>query len=317
MTAAAATSTVQADEADRIRRHLTECGVPAIVDVHTHFMPAPVMNKVWAYFDSVGPLTGRPWPITYRHSETERIETLRAFGVRAFTSLTYPHKPEMASWLNQWCTDFADTHHDCLRSATFYPEPGVADYVRAAIDNGVAVFKSHLQVGDYDPLDPKLDGVWTVLEQSGTPVVIHAGHGPAPGRFTGPAGIRAVLQRFPQLTLIIAHMGLPDYAQFLDLAAEYERVYLDTTMVFTMFTEVNHPFPPALRPRLVELGERILFGSDYPNIPYPYLEAVTAVTGLGLGQPWVRAVLHDNASRLFGLSPRPTPVQQETHRARI
>jgi predicted TIM-barrel fold metal-dependent hydrolase len=112
-------------------------------------------------------------------------------------------------------------------------------------------------------------------------------------------------------------MGLPDYAQFLDLAADYERVYLDTTMVFTPFTEVNHPFPPALRPRLVDLGERIVFGSAYPNIPYPYLEGITAVTGPGLGQQWVRAVLNDNASRLFGLSQPPTPPQQETHRARI
>jgi hypothetical protein len=189
MTAAAATPTVPADEAHRITRHLAEYGVPAIIDVHTHFMPAPVMNKVWAYFDSVGPLTGRPWPITYRHSDTERIETNRAVGVRTFTSLTYPHKPQMASWMNQWCADFADTHHDCLHSATFYPEPGAADYVRAAIDNGATVFKSHLQVGDYDPLDPQLDAVWAVLEQSGTPVVIHAGHGPAAGRFTGPAEI--------------------------------------------------------------------------------------------------------------------------------
>lgn len=87
-----------ADEAHRIRRHLAEYGVPAIIDVHTHFMPAPVINKVWAYFDSVGPLTGRPWPITYRHSETERIETLRAFGVRTFTSLTATDADPQPAW---------------------------------------------------------------------------------------------------------------------------------------------------------------------------------------------------------------------------
>ena len=41
-------------------------GLPGLIDVHTHFMPKNVMDKVWKYFDSAGPLTGRTWPITYR-----------------------------------------------------------------------------------------------------------------------------------------------------------------------------------------------------------------------------------------------------------
>ena len=57
---------------------------------------------------------------------------MRAFGVRAFTSLVYPHKPDMAAWLNQWAAQFAATTPDCLSTATFYPEPGVDGYVTAA-----------------------------------------------------------------------------------------------------------------------------------------------------------------------------------------
>ena len=26
-------------------------GLPGLIDVHTHFMPEPVMNAVWRYFD--------------------------------------------------------------------------------------------------------------------------------------------------------------------------------------------------------------------------------------------------------------------------
>ena len=54
-------------------------GLPGIIDVHTHFMPKRVLDKVWAYFDRVGPLIGRPWPVAYRTDETERVETLRRF----------------------------------------------------------------------------------------------------------------------------------------------------------------------------------------------------------------------------------------------
>jgi cytosine/adenosine deaminase-related metal-dependent hydrolase len=90
------------DEAAAVRQIWSSLGLPGIIDVHTHFMPKPVMDKVWNYFDSAGPMVGRSWPITYRTEESDRVATLRAFGIRRFTSLVYPHKPEMAAWLNQW-----------------------------------------------------------------------------------------------------------------------------------------------------------------------------------------------------------------------
>ena len=66
------------------------------------------------YFDTAGALVGRPWPVRYRADEAERLETLRRFGVRAFTSLVYPHKPQMAAWLNQWAAWFIDPSGNVL-----------------------------------------------------------------------------------------------------------------------------------------------------------------------------------------------------------
>lgn len=290
-------------EAEALAAMLAEVGLDSMIDVHTHFMPKSVMDKVWSYFDQVAPLSGVEWPISYRLSEAERLEVLRTFKVRRFTSLVYPHKPGMAAWLNSWATEFAAATPDCINSATFYPEPEAAGYVAEAIEAGARIFKAHLQVGDYSPNDPHLDAVWDLLSESATPLVIHCGNGPAPGQFTGPAGIEKLLARFPRLRLVIAHMGLPEYAEFLDLADRYERLHLDTTMAFTAFTETTHPFPPELRPRLLDLGDRVVFGSDFPNIPYSYAEAVQAVIDLDLGAVWLRGVLHDNASRLLDLPP--------------
>ncbi len=291
-----------AAEAAAVRDFTARLGLDGLIDVHTHFMPARVLNKVWAYFDSAGPLLGREWPIAYRADEDVRVQALRGFGVRAFSSMLYPHKPEMAAWLNGWGADFAARYPDCLQTATFYPEPGAPEYVAAAIKGGARIFKSHIQVGDYDPTDPLLDGVWDVLAQTQVPVVIHCGSGPAPGRFTGPEPIRAVLQRFPRLSLIVAHMGTPEYAEFVELAETYDEVRLDTTMSFTDFSEQDAPYPPDLLPRVAGLREKILFGSDFPNIPYGYLHALEACERLGLGDDWLRAVLHHNAAELFGLS---------------
>jgi predicted TIM-barrel fold metal-dependent hydrolase len=276
-------------------------GLPGLVDVHTHFMPERVLAKVWDYFDAAGPLVGRSWPITYRLEEEQRLATLRRFGVRSFTAMLYPHKPQMAAWLNAWAAEFAARTPDCLHTATFFPEEGVDHYVRQAVENGTRIFKSHVQVGGYDPNDELLDPVWGLLAEAGIPVVSHCGSGPVPGRHTGPEPIGRLLARHPRLRLIVAHMGMPEYTEFLDLADRHPGVLLDTTMAFTRFSEEAAPFPPGDRGRLADLGDRILLGSDFPNLPYPYLHALESLAGLGLGDAWLRAVCHDNAAKLFGL----------------
>ncbi|MEE4493712.1 amidohydrolase family protein [Streptomyces sp. BE230] len=287
------------DDRDDVVRFRERLGLPGIIDVHTHFMPEQVLRKVWAYFDSVGPLTGMEWPIAYRHDEDERLALLRSFGVLRFTSMLYPHKAGMAPWLNGWAADFAGRVPDCLHTATFFPEEGVEKYVAEAVEAGARVFKSHIQVGAYDPNDPLLEPVWGLLAEASVPVVIHCGSGPAPGRYTGPEPIGRLLARHPRLRLIVAHMGMPEYTEFLALAETYREVRLDTTMTFTDFTEDFIPFPVAERGRLAALGDRILLGTDFPNIPYPYAHQLHALERLGLGDDWLRAVCHDNADALF------------------
>ncbi|MFD9389418.1 amidohydrolase family protein [Streptomyces sp. NPDC060000] len=289
-------------EAGEVRRFWGSLGLPGLVDVHTHFMPERVLLKVWDYFDALGSLTGGlEWPITYRQEEAERTAVLREFGVRAFTAMLYPHKPGMARWLNGWAADFAHRTPDCLHTATLYPEPGVEAYVREAVEAGARVFKAHVQVGAYDPADELLRPAWGLLAEAGIPVVIHCGSGPAPGKHTGPAPIARVLAGHPRLRLIVAHLGMPEYEEFLGLAERYGEVRLDTTMAFTDFTEGLMPFPRGALPRLAGLGDRILLGSDFPNIPYPYVHQLFALQRLELGEDWLRAVCHDNAAGLFGL----------------
>jgi uncharacterized protein len=187
-------------------------------------------------------------------------------------------------------------------SATFYPEPGVVEQVTTAIERGARVFKLHVQVGGFDLRDEQLDGVWAVLADAGIPVVMHAGSGPVPrGGLTGPAPLAGVLRRHPRLVAVVAHLGAPEYEGFLQLAENYERVHLDTTMAFTDFFEEAAPFPPDLRPRLAQLQDRIVLGSDFPNIPYPYGHQIAALERLGLGDEWLADVLWHNGSRLLGI----------------
>ena len=139
-----------------------------------------------------------------------------------------------------------------------------------------------------------------MLAEAGVPVVVHCGSGPMPGAFTGPGPISGVLARHPRLTMIVAHLGAPEYGEFLDLAGRYPGVHLDTTMAFTAILERLAPFPGALLPRLAAMADRILLGTDFPNIPYRYLHQLEALARLDLGTAWLRAVCYENAVRLLG-----------------
>ena len=67
-------------------------------------------------------------------------------------------------------------------------------------------------------------------------------------------------------------MGTYEHERFIDLARDHETVFLDTTMTMSPRSPAVVDFDPAeiADETLVELSESIMYGSDFPNIPYPY-----------------------------------------------
>jgi hypothetical protein len=139
-----------------------------------------------------------------------------------------------------------------------------------------------------------------MLADAQVPVVVHAGSGPTPGPWTGPGPIGEVLARHPSLPMIAAHMGMPEYDEFLGFAERYDNVRLDTTMCFTDYAG-SEELGRELAPRLFALQDRILLGTDYPNIPHPFAHQLEALVRLELGDDWLRDVCWNNGAELFGL----------------
>jgi predicted TIM-barrel fold metal-dependent hydrolase len=82
------------------------------------------------------------------------------------------------------------------------------------------------------------------------------------------------------------------------LTERFDELRLDLTMAFTGW--FGEPLPERLPTRLQELRDRILFGSDFPNLPYPYAHQVAALLRMEPGDDWMRAILWQNAATLFG-----------------
>jgi len=280
--------------------YLQALGLPGITDLHVHFMPDRVQQKVWGFFDRL-PEMGEPaWPIAYRYTDEERVRILRDIGVTAFSTLNYAHRPGMAQILNDYSRDFAARYEDAIHSATFYPEPGVTEQVSQVLDEGAKIFKVHVQVGAFSPLDPQLDEAWKLIEDAGAPVVIHCGSGPHGGEFTGPEPIFELVDRHPNLVLVIAHMGMPEYIEFAELARRAPHVYLDTTMVGTGYIHQEFgDLPDGYLDTVAALADKVVLGTDFPTIPYSYSHQIEVLHNWGLGEEWMQNVLWHNPQRLL------------------
>ena len=97
-----------------------------------------------------------------------------------------------------------------------------------------------------------------------------------------------------------------DAIAIIGLAGRYPGVHLDTTMVGVAFNGAAATLPADWLPRLVDLTGRVVLGTDFPSIPYPYAVQLDAIAGWAaaddrLGEPFLRAVLHDNPLRLLGV----------------
>jgi predicted TIM-barrel fold metal-dependent hydrolase len=260
---------------------------------------------VWDFFDRASIEYGAEWPIHYRLPTAERLAVLRDLGVRHFAPLVYPHKPGMAAWLNEWVREFAVATPEAVPTATFFPEHGAGEYLAEALSAGARCVKAHVQVGAYDPRDPLLEPVWGLLAEARVPVVIHCGHGPIPGKFTGLDVFEDVLHRHPRLVAVLAHAGLPEYSLALDLVDRHAGVHLDTTMVGVPFNGADD-LPADWTSRLAANADRIALGTDFPSIPYEYATQLRAIAGWAaaddrLGDAFLRAVLWDTPRRLLGL----------------
>jgi predicted TIM-barrel fold metal-dependent hydrolase len=266
------------------------------LDAHTHWFPDNVNAKIWSYFDA------HYWPVTYRGTTERRLEWMRTNGARRFTTLTYAHRPGMAEWLNGWTAEFCALVPEAVPCGTFFPEPEAAGYVRRAIeDTGVHGFKLHTRVGAFDPSAAALEPIFEQIEAARLPVVMHVGDAPDAGPYTVPAVVDRLLARYPALRVIIAHMGASQFEHYLSLAERHATVALDTTMVFVGFTACD-PFPATLVPRLETISDRVLFGSDFPTIPYSVSHAILSVLDLPLSDTAKRRILWDNAARWFGMA---------------
>jgi len=264
--------------------------------MHTHLHPPRLFAAIRRWFAERS-----VWEIDAHPTEPADVAAvLRAAGVERFVFCSYAHKTGMAAELNAWLNATArDLGGYGLPLATVHlddPDP-LGDLV-AALDGGCAGLKIHEDVQRQAVDDPRFTPLFDELARRGGVVLAHVG--PIPWIYdtrSGPERVARTLARHTELKFVVAHMGAPDTARYFELMDGLPNLYLDTTMVFAVGSPMA--LPPAVG--AVEAhAARILYGTDYPNVPYAYAREREGLAALGLSDAALAAILGANARRLFG-----------------
>jgi predicted TIM-barrel fold metal-dependent hydrolase len=274
---------------------LDKNSIPFIVDMHAHFFPEIATRAIWRWFDKVN------WEIAYRTSLEKRLESLSKNKIKYFTTLNYAHKVDMAEWLNKWVYENYKNWEIAIPFGTFYPEKKVFDYTRKAVEEfGFKGFKLHCEVSKLNLNFRELNSTFQYLERNKIPITIHTGTAPLPGEFSGIKYFKPFIETFPELKVIIAHMGTHEVEEYISLFDSYPNLGMDTTMVFVDFFATGDETDKYL-PFVEKYNSRIYFGSDFPNIPYNLSHAIENLLNSNLSNAAKKNIFFNNALRLFSL----------------
>ncbi|MGO9830848.1 MAG: amidohydrolase family protein [Myxococcaceae bacterium] len=261
-----------------------------LVDAHTHLFPERLAAAIRAFFVQFISREAFHYPHAWRDGR----RVLEAAGISRCWNLPYVRQPNGAAALNRWMAETFAGDAFVEPGATVHPGDDVRAVVHEALDVlGLRLFKLHCSVGDYALTDERLDPLWRRLSDRGTPVVVHLGHSVAGNTEASELQqLEAVAERWPEARIILAHCAAPAVDEALALLRRYPNLHADLTPV------VFH-LAPVKPGSLAGLEERILFGSDMPNVVVKVEETLAAIRALGLSAADEALVLGGNAERLL------------------
>jgi uncharacterized protein len=269
-----------------------------VIDIHVHFFPPGVFRAIWRYFET--PTHGL-WNVKYKLHGIQHVQTLKNEGVKRFASLVYAHKPGLAGYLNDFISESADRFPELIPFGTVFVGDGQSEKVARQLFEEYKFFgiKLHPFVSKEGLDDSRFFHVYEIMQDLGKVLVCHPSSVPVYQHTDGAIRLRRVLNHFPRLKVIVAHCGAFEYGDYCLLADDFECLYFDTAFncVHAEFFPKNCPG----REFFLRYQDRILFGSDYPNIPHAYSNQVTALLKLNLGKTIERKIFNDNTLNLLGL----------------
>jgi uncharacterized protein len=144
---------------------------------------------------------------------------------------------------------------------------------------------------------PALRSIYAACERLRLPVILHTGTSVFPrarNKYSDPLLVEDVALDFPDLTIVLAHGGRPIWMETATfLARRFPNVWLEVSGI-----------PPSRLldyfPRLAQLAEKVLFGTDWPGPGVKDIGAnLAAFRALPIPAEAQRRILEENPLKVF------------------
>jgi predicted TIM-barrel fold metal-dependent hydrolase len=207
---------------------------------------------------------------------------------------------------NRWACDVAAEHPELTAFPAADPlvlggEEGARHLRKLAETHGARGIKIHPVAQAFMPDDPRMEPIYRTCVELGLVVLSHSGPSRGEASFGDPVAFAPVLRSFPDLTLVLAHLGGASWRQTEALAREFPQVAFDLCEIIEWTGAPNAPSMEELSGLIRDVGsERVMLGTDFPW--YDLGRTVQLVMDLpGLSLEEREQILGANAARIMRL----------------
>lgn len=170
--------------------------------------------------------------------------------------------------------------------------------------------KFYLGYEYFYPNDEKLYPIYDLCSELGRPVIYHTGFfwdpdGKGLIKYAHPLAIDDVATKFPNLKIIIAHMGNPWITDCAVVAQKNENVYIDVSGYFMEFQKISEEETKyfiddvKLFQKLIGSYRKLLYATDWPL--YKMSEYLEAAKRLSIPDNEKDSFFWKNAAELFDI----------------
>ncbi len=181
------------------------------------------------------------------------------------------------------------------------PQEGVEHLRDLAENHGARGIKLHPVVQRFAANDPRMQPIYRACAELGLVVLSHSGTARGTQQYGEPRAFAEVLRGFPDLTLVLAHMGGGSWKQTLEYAGAFPNACFDCCEIVEWVGAPNAPTEADLARLIKEIGpHRVMLGTDFPW--YDLDRTVERVMALpALSREEKEGILGANAVRILGL----------------
>ena len=205
---------------------------------------------------------------------------------------------------NEWTCNVAQENPSLVPFITLDPLQDESTMTGEILDkvsnHGAKGIKLHPGSQRFYPNDPRLWPAYSTAQEIGLPVIFHGGRFASPVQYARPKNFVDVLEAFPNMVLVMAHIGTGYEHEAVSLARTYPNLQFDCSAVISR-SAANGEVPGERIAAIIrDVGvERVMFGSDFPW--YDPADAAERLRRMDFSEEEKRLLFAENAIRIYKL----------------